>query len=54
MRAVLHIDRKLRRVWVLGQRIHHGPVGLGLILLGALLTAHDRRDMRDWFSRERL
>lgn len=55
------------RVWVLGQRVHHGAVGcvfalaaatnrrhrLALSACGALLAAHDRHDWRVWFRRER-
>lgn len=33
-----------RRVYIRGKRIHHGPVGLVLTLVGALLAYHDRRD----------
>lgn len=41
-----------RRVWVFGQRLHHGTVGLVLTLLGVALAAHDRRDWRCWLARE--
>lgn len=53
------------RVWVLNQRAHHGATGAllatGLVLarhrrmalLGLLMCAHDRRDWRVWFARER-
>ena len=51
MRALVRIDRRLRRVWVCGQRVHHGPVGLALVAVGVALVAHDRRDVRDWFIR---
>lgn len=53
------------RLWVLGQRVHHGSVGCALIvsalsrrrlralaLLGGLLALHDRADWRVWFARE--
>lgn len=52
------------RVWVCGQRLHHGTTGALAVLLlrrrrwaalGALaLCLHDRRDWRVWFSREKL
>ena len=54
------------RVWVFGQRIHHGATGvtlcaaairtrsLRLAALGALLALHDRADWRVWFARELL
>jgi hypothetical protein len=53
------------RVWVLDQRVHHGATGLllaaaclrgkrrPLALLGLALAAHDRRDWRIWFRREK-
>ena len=52
------------RVWVGGQRIHHGASGLGLAaallalrrhrlcLAALLIVAHDARDWRIWFARE--
>lgn len=51
------------RVYVLGQRLHHGTTGLVLCLiflprrsrlavLGAALIAHDRRDWAVWLKRE--
>lgn len=54
------------RVWVAGQRLHHGATGAVLLavarnrhrkLLGAaalLLCLHDRRDVLVWFKRESL
>lgn len=54
------------RVWVIGQRVHHGATGCALVGLaavthrhraiiaacGVLLAAHDRRDWSVWFARE--
>ena len=40
-----------RRVWILGQRIHHGPVGCAFVVLGAILVLHDRKDAPIWFVR---
>lgn len=52
------------RVWVGGQRIHHGTSGIGLALLfltlkrrrlalaALALPLHDRKDWRIWFARE--
>lgn len=44
-------DRALRRLYVLGARIHHGAVGLALSAIGLALSAiglalviHDRAD----------
>lgn len=54
------------RVWVAGQRVHHGASGLGLaaaalafrrhrLCLAALaVVVHDLHDWRVWFSREKL
>jgi hypothetical protein len=57
------------RVWIVGQRCHHGATGAVLIvaalgrhgrartagiLTGLLLCAHDRHDWRVWFAREKL
>lgn len=44
----IRIDRNLRRVWVLGQRVHHGMFGVILTVIGMGLMRHDRRDARDW------
>ncbi len=55
-----------RRMWVVGQRLHHGATGCAMLslvltrrtrplaLIGAALIAHDRADWRIWFSREGL
>lgn len=54
------------RLYVFGQRVHHGATGLALVgisalllrrnrrglLLGLLAMAHDRRDLRRWLARE--
>jgi hypothetical protein len=51
------------RVWIGGQRVHHGSVGIALLAAGLrkhrtllaaglLLAAHDWRDWRVWFMRE--
>lgn len=55
------------RVWVCGQRLHHGATGCALVaaalgrrkprtlaLIGCLLALHDRHDWRVWFTRESL
>lgn len=51
--ALVRVDRVRRRVWLAGQRLHHGAVGVGMIALGTLLAVHDRRDVKDWFRRDR-
>ncbi|MBJ7519236.1 MAG: hypothetical protein JHC84_06035 [Solirubrobacteraceae bacterium] len=54
----LHYDRVRRRLWVLGQRCHHGATGAILttvgtvgIVLGGVLMAHDWKDREMWFER---
>lgn len=54
------------RVWIVGQRVHHGSVGVvlcasllsrrarALALVGLILAAHDAHDWRVWFVREGL
>jgi hypothetical protein len=57
------------RVWIAGQRCHHGAAGAAIIavalrrrgraravgvLVGAILCAHDRHDWRAWLTREKL
>jgi hypothetical protein len=53
------------RVWILGQRVHHGATGCvlaavlarrhrRLALLAAVAVMHDRHDWRVWFAREGL
>lgn len=53
------------RLYVFGQRVHHGTTGLALVglaalarkprlLAGAILMVHDRKDLRRWFARETL
>lgn len=53
------------RVWLAGQRVHHGATGAllalcglaarrrALIVAGAALATHDRHDWRVWIARER-
>jgi hypothetical protein len=62
-RRIVHYDRIRHRVWILGQRCHHGATGalvtsLGLrrrsVLLaaaGSALMAHDWQDRSVWFTR---
>ena len=50
------------RVWLLGQRVHHGAAGCALLALSrrwpalaivaAVLLVDDRHDWRAWFARE--
>lgn len=47
----MRFDREHKRVWILGRRLHHGICGLALMGFGAVLTAHDWADRREWFGR---
>jgi hypothetical protein len=54
----LYYDRRLHRLWIRGQRCHHGATGALLASMGAmavaaggLLMAHDWKDRAVWFAR---
>jgi acyl dehydratase len=49
----IHYDAMRRRLWILGQRCHHGAVGALLALAGSALMAHDWGDRSIWFERGR-
>ena len=51
--ALIRIDGRMRRVYVLGVRVHHGAVGVALCVAGALLAYHDRRDRGEWLRFQR-
>ena len=48
---MIGFDLAKRRLWVGGQRVHHGATGLLLAALGAALVAHDWKDRLVWFAR---
>jgi hypothetical protein len=48
---VIGFDLGQRRLWIGGQRVHHGTTGLLLAALGAALVAHDWKDRPMWFER---
>ena len=48
---LIRYDADKRRLWILGQRVHHGPTGIVLAALGAALVAHDWKDRPVWFQR---
>jgi hypothetical protein len=57
-RRTVYYDRVRRRVWVFGQRWHHGATGAALttagtvgVLIGGVLMAHDWKDRQMWFER---
>jgi hypothetical protein len=41
---MIRYDPDLRRVWVLGRRLHHGLAGVILAVAGLVLMWDDRRD----------
>jgi hypothetical protein len=54
LRKPIHYDRVRRRLWICGQRCHHGATGALLTFAGALgvvLMAHDWKDRTVWFAR---
>jgi len=48
---LLGVDMAHRRIWICGQRVHHGATGIILAAFGAFLVAHDWKDRPVWFSR---
>jgi hypothetical protein len=48
---LIRYDAERRRLWVLGQRVHHGTTGIVLAAVGAALVAHDWKDRPVWFQR---
>lgn len=50
-RRPIHYDAVRRRVWIYGQRCHHGATGAFLTALGVALMAHDWKDRPVWFRR---
>jgi hypothetical protein len=48
---VIGYDPVRRRLWVGGQRVHHGATGVLLAAVGAVLVAHDWKDRPVWFAR---
>ncbi len=45
-----HYDAERRRLWILGQRCHHGMTGSLLAAVGAALMVHDWKDRTIWFQ----
>ena len=44
-------DPDRRRLWVAGQRVHHGMTGVFLTAVGTALMLHDLKDRSMWFER---
>jgi hypothetical protein len=54
LRKPIHYDHVRRRLWICGQRCHHGATGALLTFAGAFgvaLMAHDWKDRTVWFAR---
>ena len=47
--GVVRYDAERRRVWICGQRMHHGLTGALLAAAGFALMAHDWSDRSLWF-----
>ena len=46
---LLRYDAHRRRLWVGGQRVHHGLTGALLFTAGTALMLHDWKDRSLWF-----
>ena len=51
LRKPLHYDSTRKRLWIRGQRCHHGATGVVLAGLGLVLIVHDWRDRTKWFAK---
>jgi hypothetical protein len=49
MRTPVYYDTVQRRLWISGQRCHHGATGALLAALGFGLMLHDWKDRTEWF-----
>jgi hypothetical protein len=47
--SLLRYDAHRRRLWVAGQRVHHGLTGVLLLAAGTALVLHDWKDRSLWF-----
>lgn len=48
---LFHYDHRRRRLWLGGQRWHHGLTGVILAAAGTMLMLHDWKDRYEWFRR---
>ena len=49
--TLFRYDKQRRRLWIAGQRCHHGATGALMALAGLVLMLHDRHDFTSWFAR---
>ena len=47
---LLRYDASRRRMWIAGQRVHHGLTGVLLVAAGTALVLHDWKDRSLWFQ----
>jgi hypothetical protein len=47
--GLVRYDARRHRVWICGQRLHHGLTGAMLAAAGVVLMAHDWNDRSFWF-----
>jgi hypothetical protein len=47
---LLRYDARRRRLWIAGQRVHHGLTGVFLLAAGTALVLHDWKDRSLWFQ----
>ena len=47
---LLRYDATRRRLWIAGQRVHHGLTGVLLLAAGTALVLHDWKDRSLWFQ----
>ena len=47
---LLRYDARRRRLWIAGQRVHHGLTGVFLLAAGTALILHDWKDRSLWFQ----
>ena len=48
---LIGFDPGRRRVWVCGQRVHHGLTGIVFATAGLVMMLHDWKDRPLWFRR---
>ncbi|MDX6580951.1 MAG: hypothetical protein QOI10_135 [Solirubrobacterales bacterium] len=49
--GLIRYDPRMRRVWIVNQRLHHGLAGAMLTAAGMALMVHDRHDRTFWLKR---